>query len=99
MFGVGGRREVSRQCCLIMSRVWRRFSLTFREIKRTEYADMLGGHSTHRGASMMEDTGAAEKVFMMPVKLGVPSGFGGLTEAAVPIHATGVGLCMYGLSR
>jgi cell division protein FtsA len=32
----------------------------------------------------------------MPVKIGVPSGFGGLTEAArSPIHATGVGLCMY----
>ena len=42
----------------------------------------------------------AEKVFEMPVKLGVPYGIGGLTEAAKsPIHATGVGLCMYGLEQ
>ena len=42
----------------------------------------------------------AEKVFEMPVKLGVPYGFGGLTEAAKsPVHATGVGLCMYGLEQ
>jgi cell division protein FtsA len=42
----------------------------------------------------------AEKVFEMPVKLGTPYGFGGLTEAAKsPIHATGVGLCMYGMEQ
>jgi cell division protein FtsA len=42
----------------------------------------------------------AEKVFEIPVKLGIPSGFGGLTEAAKsPVHATGVGLCMYGMEQ
>lgn len=42
----------------------------------------------------------AEKVFEMPVKIGYPSGFGGLTEAATsPIHATGVGLCLYGVEH
>ena len=53
------------------------------------------------GGSMMEGIkDLAERVFEMPVKLGVPCGFGGLTEAAKsPIHATGVGLCMYGLEQ
>jgi cell division protein FtsA len=42
----------------------------------------------------------AEKVFEMPVKIGVPTGFGGLTEAAKsPVHATGVGLCIYGVKH
>ncbi len=38
----------------------------------------------------------SERIFEMPVKLGIPTGFGCLTEAArSPIHATGVGLCKY----
>ncbi|NLP02924.1 MAG: cell division protein FtsA [Fibrobacter sp.] len=104
--GVGGReqREVSKAvlASIIEPRLEEILSLTFREIKRTEYADMLGaGIVLTGGASMMEGIQElAEKVFMMPVKLGVPSGFGGLTEAAKsPIHATGVGLCMYGLEQ
>ncbi|HON10172.1 MAG TPA: cell division protein FtsA [Chitinispirillaceae bacterium] len=104
--GVGGReqREVSKAvlASIIEPRLEEILSLTFREIKRTEYADMLGaGIVLTGGASMMEGIQElAEKVFMMPVKLGVPSGFGGLTEAAKsPIHATGVGLCMYGFEQ
>jgi cell division protein FtsA len=51
------------------------------------------------GGSLMEGMQElAERVFEMPVKLGLPTGFGGLTEAArSPIHATGIGLCMYGV--
>ena len=102
--GVGGReqREVSRAVLtsIIEPRMEEILSLTLREIKRTEYADMLGaGIVLTGGGSLMEGIQElAEKVFEMPVKLGVPTGFGGLTEAAKsPIHATGVGLCMYGV--
>ena len=36
----------------------------------------------------------------MPVKLGVPKGFGGLVDSvATPVHATGVGLVQYGVMR
>ncbi len=104
--GVGGReqREVSKAVLssIIEPRLEEMLSLTLREIKRTEYAEMLGaGVVLTGGASMMEGIQElAEKVFEMPVKLGVPSGFGGLTEAAKsPEHATGVGLCMYGVEQ
>jgi cell division protein FtsA len=53
---------------------------------------------TGGGALMDGIQELAEKVFEMPVKIGVPTGFGGLTEAAKsPVHATGVGLCIYGV--
>lgn len=104
--GVGGReqREVSRAVLssIIEPRLEEILSLALREIKRTEYADMLGaGVVLTGGGSLMEGIQElAEKVFEMPVKLGIPYGFGGLTEAAKsPVHATGVGLCMYGLEQ
>ncbi|MBN1576728.1 MAG: cell division protein FtsA [Chitinispirillaceae bacterium] len=104
--GVGGReqREVSKAvlASIIEPRIEEIFALVQREIKRTEYADMLGaGVVLTGGGSLMEGIKElAEKVFEMPVKLGVPYGFGGLTEAAQsPVHATGVGLCMYGMEQ
>lgn len=104
--GVGGReqREVSKAVLssIIEPRLEEILSLALREIKRTEYADMLGaGVVLTGGGSLMDGIqDLAEKVFEMPVKLGVPYGFGGLTEAAKsPVHATGVGLCMYGLEQ
>jgi cell division protein FtsA len=104
--GVGGReqREVSRAVLssIIEPRMEEILSLALREIKRTEYADMLGaGVVLTGGGSLMDGVQElAEKVFEIPVKLGIPSGFGGLTEAAKsPVHATGVGLCMYGMEQ
>jgi len=104
--GVGGReqRDVSRAvlASIIEPRMEEILSLALREIKRTEYTDMLGaGIVLTGGGSLMEGIDElAEKVFEMPVKLGAPTGFGGLKEAAKsPIHATGVGLCMYGLQH
>jgi cell division protein FtsA len=104
--GVGGReqREVSRAvlASIIEPRLEEILSLALREIKRTEYADMLGaGVVLTGGGSLMDGIQElAERVFEMPVKLGIPYGFGGLTEAAKsPVHATGVGLCMYGLEQ
>lgn len=104
--GVGGReqREVSKAVLaeIIEPRVEEIFALALREIKRTEYSDMLGaGVVLTGGGALMEGIKElAEKVFEMPVKIGIPYGFGGLTEAAKsPMHATGVGLCMYGLEQ
>ncbi len=102
--GVGGReeREVSRAVLtsIIEPRMEEILSLALREIKRTEYADMLGaGVVLTGGGAIMEGVqDLAERVMEMPVKIGIPGGFGGLTEAASsPIHASGVGLCMYGM--
>lgn len=104
--GVGGReqREVSKAvlASIIEPRLEEILSLALREIKRTEYSDMLGaGVVLTGGCALMEGIQElAEKVFEMPVKIGVPTGFGGLTEAAKsPVHATGVGLCMYGVKN
>jgi cell division protein FtsA len=104
--GVGGReqREVSKAVLagIIEPRLEEILSLALREIKRTEYSDMLGaGVVLTGGGALMEGIQElSEKVFEMPVKIGVPSGFGGLTEAAKsPIHATGVGLCMYAMEQ
>jgi cell division protein FtsA len=104
--GVGGReqREVSKAvlASIIEPRVEEILSLALREIKRTEYADMLGAGVVLTGGCALMDgiQELAEKVFEMPVKIGFPTGFGGLTEAAKsPVHATGVGLCMYGVKH
>jgi cell division protein FtsA len=104
--GVGGRehREVSRAILtsIIEPRLEEILSLALREIKKTEYADMLGaGMVLTGGCALMEGIQElAEKVFEMPVKIGVPTGFGGLTEAAKsPIHATGIGLCLYAVEQ
>ncbi|MBD3240953.1 MAG: cell division protein FtsA [Chitinivibrionales bacterium] len=104
--GVGGReqREASKAvlASIIEPRVEEILSLALREIKRTEYADMLGaGVVLTGGGALLEGIQElAEKVLEMPVKIGMPTGFGGLREAASsPIHATGVGLCMYAMEQ
>jgi len=104
--GVGGReqREVSRAvlASIIEPRLEEILSLALREIKRTEYADMLGAGVVLTGGCALMDgiKDLAEKVLELPVKIGMPTGFGGLTEAAkTPIHATGVGLCLYAIEQ
>ncbi|NLD92441.1 MAG: cell division protein FtsA [Fibrobacter sp.] len=104
--GVGGReqREVSKAVLagIIEPRLEEILSLALREIKRTEYSDMLGAGVVLTGGGALMDgiQELSEKVFEMPVKIGVPTGFGGLTEAAKsPVHATGVGLCMYAMEQ
>jgi len=104
--GVGGReqREASKAVLssIIEPRVEEILSLALREIKRTEYADMLGaGVVLTGGCALLEGIQElAEKVLEAPVQVGVPHGFGGLKEAAMsPIHATGVGLCMYAMEQ
>jgi cell division protein FtsA len=104
--GVGGReqREVSRAvlASIIEPRIEEILSLVLREIRKTEFCDMLGaGVVLTGGAALMDGIKElAEKVLELPVKIGVPAGFGGLTEAAkTPVHATGVGLCLYGIEQ
>ena len=98
----GGRedREVSREMLvgIIEPRIEEILSLAHREIKQSGYLEMLGaGIVLTGGGAMMEGIREkAENVFQLPVRIGVPGRFGGLTEKAKsPMHATGIGLCMF----
>jgi cell division protein FtsA len=53
---------------------------------------LTGGSAKMEGAVEL-----AEEIFHMPVRLGSPSGVTGLGDVVKnPIHATGVGLLLYG---
>lgn len=101
--GVGGReeREVSAQVLgsIIEPRLEEILSLAHREIKKTDYADLLGAGVVLTGgtARMVGIAQLAEQIFDLPVKVGIPKGVGGLTDSVTdPLHATGVGLVLYG---
>jgi len=102
--GVGGRPSTmvpkSYLTAIIQPRVEEILTLAKREIQRSDYADFLSaGIVLTGGGAMLEGiTQLAEQIFDMPVKLGIPHGFGGLVGLArSPIHATGIGLIHYGL--
>lgn len=104
--GVGGReeRQVSREVLttIIEPRVEEILALAFREIEQSGCRDRLGaGIVLTGGGSLLEGVSkVAERVFELPVKLGVPCGFTGLTDIVrSPIHATGIGLCLYGFQH
>ena len=73
-----------------------RENLESKDIKDT----LSGGVVITGGASLLEGTGKlAERIFEMPVRIGIPSGIGGLVEeVSSPEYATSVGLVLYGLS-
>ncbi|OVE80438.1 cell division protein FtsA, partial [bacterium I07] len=85
--GIGGRvpREVSRSvlASIIQPRVEEIFSLAAKEIKRSEFADLLGaGVVLTGGGSLLEgSTTLAEEIFGLPAKVGIPQGFSGLVES------------------
>lgn len=87
---------------IIQARMEEIFKIAQKEIKRSAYADFLatGIVITGGGALLKGAVELAERIFDMPVKLGVPKGFEGLVDLAQnPIHATGVGLVLYGLKH
>jgi cell division protein FtsA len=104
--GVGGRaaREVSRDvlAAIIEPRMEEIFALSLREIQRSEYADLLTTGLVLTGGAAMLDGACelAERVFNMPVKLGIPTGMAGLSvEVSTPMYATAVGLLQYAIKE
>jgi len=104
--GIGGRqpREVSNSVIssIVQPRMEEIFYLALREIKKSDYMDLLtAGVVVTGGCALLDGTvELAEQIFDMPVKIGDPIGFGGLVEVAEsPIFATGVGLTIYGLEK
>ncbi|OGQ60031.1 MAG: cell division protein FtsA [Deltaproteobacteria bacterium RIFCSPLOWO2_12_FULL_38_8] len=74
-------------------------SLVQREIVKSGYEDLLASGVVITGGSTLLNgmQELAEMTFDLPVKKGVPKGFGGLLDiVSSPIYATGVGLVLYG---
>jgi len=100
---VGGReaREVSRQILgrIIEPRMEEILNMASKEVVRSGFEDLLaagvvltGGTSLLTGINEL-----AEQIFDMPVRSGIPSGMGGLSDVVnSPAYATGVGLIIYG---
>lgn len=101
--GVGDRssRKMSRQTLaeVVEPRYEELFTLVQAELRRSGFEEIIpAGIVLTGGSSKMEGLiDLAEEVFHMPVRLGVPQGVHGLVDVVRnPIHATGVGLLLYG---
>lgn len=101
--GVGGRpsRKVSRANLveIIQPRMEEILTLTYNEIKKSDYIHRMaaGAVLTGGGAMLPGTIELAEEIFNMPVKLGTPQGIQSVHEEVnQPMHATGVGLILYG---
>ncbi|MBP1752444.1 MAG: ftsA [Geobacteraceae bacterium] len=100
---VGGRkpRVLSRQLLaeILEPRMEEIFTLVNREIVKSGYEDRIAsGVVLTGGTSILEGTPElAEQIFNLPVRRGLPQNIGGLVDVVnSPIHATGVGLVVYG---
>jgi len=101
--GVGDRvpRELARQTLaeVVEPRYEELFELIRGELQRSGFeASCASGIVLTGGSSKMEGVlELAEEVFHLPVRLGEPQNIFGLVDVVCnPIHATGVGLVMYG---
>ena len=102
--GVAGRpsREVSRakMAAMIEARMEEIFGHINQEIRRTEYADLLGaGIVLTGGGSMLQGCAElAKEIFNLPVTIGKTRGITGRANAvSEPLYATAVGLVQFGL--
>jgi len=94
-------RRLSRQTLaeVVEPRYEELLTLIQNELRRSGFEDLVaGGVVMTGGSSKMEGLiDLAEEVFHMPVRLGVPRYVTGLVDVVRnPIHATGVGLLLFG---
>ena len=104
--GVGERssKKMSRQTLaeVIEPRVEELYSLVQAELRRSGFEELLSSVIVITGgsAAMQGMVELGEEVFHMPVRLGLPTYAGGLSEVIRnPRYSTGVGLLMAGLSQ
>ena len=100
---VGDRppRQLARQTLaeVVEPRYEELLILVQKELRRSGFEELLAaGVVLTGGSSKMEGViELAEEVFHLPVRLGLPQHVGGLVETVRnPIHATGVGLLLFG---
>ncbi|MCB1786651.1 MAG: cell division protein FtsA [Gammaproteobacteria bacterium] len=94
-------RRLSRQTLaeVVEPRYEELLTLIQAELRRSGYEDLVaGGVVMTGGSAKMEGLiDLAEEVFHMPVRLGIPQYVTGLVDVVRnPIHATGVGLLLFG---
>ena len=101
--GVGGRvpRVISRSVLtdIIQPRMEEILNLTFQEMKKSDLLNLMatGAVITGGGAILKGTIELAEKMWGIPVKLGIPKYLGGLTESVRnPMYSTAVGLTLFG---
>jgi cell division protein FtsA len=104
--GLGGKeiQPIPRKLIgeIIECRVEELFALTLQRIQQQGlYRSLAAGVVITGGAAVMPGmTQAAEAVFEMPVRLGLPAQISGLTDLVnTPMYATGVGLALFGRDR
>ncbi|MDH3588003.1 MAG: cell division protein FtsA [Gammaproteobacteria bacterium] len=100
---VGDRppRRLARQTLaeIVEPRYEELYCLIQEELRRSGFEELIAaGYVLTGGTSKMEGAvELAEEVFHMPVRLGIPQYVTGLVDVVRnPIHATGVGLLLYG---
>ena len=100
---VGNRssRRLARQTLaqVVEARYRELFSLVLAELRRSGFESMVAsGLVMSGGAARMEGAiDLAEEIFHMPVRLATPQYVTGLSDVVSnPVHATGVGLLLYG---
>ncbi|HJM41791.1 MAG TPA: cell division protein FtsA [Nitrospinota bacterium] len=105
--GIGGRepRILSRRvlCEIIEPRVEEIFRMVRGEIQKSGYDNLIASGIVITGGSTLLEgmPEIAEETMDIPVRRGIPAGVGGGLVQMVrsPIHATGIGLLLYGLNR
>jgi cell division protein FtsA len=86
-------------CEIVQPRMEEIFTLVELEVRRAGFMrQVAAGVVVTGGSSIMEGVPElAEQLFDLPVRLGMPTGVGGLKEVVTsPMYATGVGLVLYG---
>lgn len=101
--GIGGKksRPLSRKFIaeIIEPRVEEIFSLVQREMIKSGTEGLLASGVVLTGGSILlpGSLELAEMIFDLPVRKGIPKGFGGLVDvSSSPIFSTAVGLILYG---
>ena len=100
---VGGKhfRKISRKdlAMVIEPRMEEIFMLAKSEIQKSGYEELVHAGVVITGGSVIMNgtVELSERVLGMPVRMGIPTEVGGLTDIiANPVYSTGVGLVLYG---
>ncbi len=102
--GVGGRpsRTISKSVLVDIAgpRMEEMLNLAYQKMKNSELLELMAaGAVVTGGGALLEGVPAmAERIWGIPVRLGIPKHMGGLTDSIrSPKFSTAVGLCLYGI--